>query len=96
MPIHTDILNTKAGKVTKVTLTNKHHLSLTLLSYAASIYQIKVQDDIISVSPEDIETFIETNMNYGKTIGRQSGRTSIQPFMINDQTYQLVSNIKSN
>ena len=95
MIIHQETLKTSVGPVVKVTLTTERKLRLTLLSYAASIYDINLNGQTLTVSPTDIETFIKTNMNYGKTIGRMSGRTSIKPFVIGSETYQLVSNINS-
>jgi len=91
MEIKISDIQTSKGIIQKIVLENDHHMHVELLSYGASIYQIQIDGKDKCVGPTDIEDFMTSQLYYGKTIGRMSGRISTQPFLLNDQMHQIHS-----
>ena len=86
-------IETSFGIIDQVILQNPNGLCVTTIAYAASIYEIKYQEEIITAHPESIEAFLNAKLNYGRTMGRTSGRTHLSPFTIEGHTYQVSKNI---
>lgn len=86
-------IHTTFGIIDQVIQQNPNGLCVTTLSYAASIYEIRYQDEMITAHPESIDAFLNAKLNYGRTMGRTSGRTHLSPFTIEGHSYQVSKNI---
>ncbi len=79
----------KKENISLITLSNNTNFEVTLSSIGASIYDIKLNNKSLVLTPSDFKEFI-TNTGYnGKTVGRYSGRISHGECKINDTTYFL-------
>jgi len=94
MLISKSSLVTSKGEVLFITLENNHGYKTILCSYGASIYQVIHQNNegieqLLNLTPENIEDFLVSPAYFGKTIGRVSGRLFGPNYKILDQTYPL-------
>lgn len=85
-----DVLNAK--KVEFITIANDTGLEVTLSSYGASIYQIKLDLEEMTLTPKQFDTFYHNGKYYGLTIGRIAGRIKQGQLIVNDKVYQLEQN----
>jgi aldose 1-epimerase len=81
------------GEVEYVELKNKNDMRVTLSSYGAAITKIYVankdqREILVTMQSTDLNDFNVSKQNYGKTIGRYSGRILTKPFHLNNETYQ--------
>lgn len=88
MTIHKETIAREGELITMLTLNNQSGFIVKLCSFAASIYSISFKDRVITLQPNNLDDFIKTNMNYGKTIGPLAGRTHKSPYQINRITYR--------
>jgi len=84
---------TNVGEVEYVELINKNKTRVLLQTYGASIVKINVtnkdgRDILVSMQSSDLNDFNVSKQNYGKTIGRYSGRILTKPFHLNNETYK--------
>lgn len=99
------VIRTKFGQVDgedvyKYTIENVNKTRISILTYAATWQNFEVYEDgkyhsLISHF-DDLQSYIETPFQVGKTVGRVAGRIGQAKFMINGQTYQLSPNNQTN
>lgn len=83
-------VHTSLGSVKQLDI-QKGDLSLSLLSYGASIYRLSYKNRCVTVQPNTIEDFMKANFFYGKTIGRTAGRLILPSFRIDDNEYPITA-----
>jgi len=99
------VTRTKFGQVDgedvyKYTIENSNKTRISVLTYAAAWQNFEVYEDgeyhsLISHF-DDLQSYIETPFQVGKTVGRVAGRIGKARFMINGKTYQLTPNNQTN
>ncbi len=87
----------KVKNVTFLTLNNEQGMEVTLCTFGASIYNLKVIDrnhkmESIVLTPSYLEDFYKSTGYYGKCIGRFSGRIDKGNCTIHHQKYELEKN----
>lgn len=72
----TQITNYKHNQddVSFITIKNKNGLEVVLSTFGASIYSIKFNEQFLTYSPRDIETFLTSDSFFGKSVGPICGR----------------------
>lgn len=75
-----------------ITISNDVGLEVTLSNFGASIYQLKMDLEEMTLTPKEFETFYHNNKYYGLTIGRIAGRVPNGLLKVNEQIYQLEQN----
>ncbi|CAJ1176289.1 aldose 1-epimerase [Companilactobacillus paralimentarius DSM 13238 = JCM 10415] len=77
-------------------ITNKNQTSISIISYAATWQNFEVVEDGKKHSLiehfDNLEDYIKTPYQVGKTIGRVAGRIKDATFKINDESYQMEQN----
>lgn len=92
-------MNIKIEKVLNsnfISIKNKLGLEVVLCSFGASIYEIKINDVLMNISPKDKIEFLNSNAYFGKTIGRISGRIKDGILNFNNKEYKLSQNEGNN
>lgn len=99
------VTKTKFGQVNgedvyKYTIENANKTRISVLTYAATWQNFEVYEDgkyhsLISHF-DDLQSYIDTPFQVGKTVGRVAGRIGKARFMINGHTYQLAPNNQTN
>jgi aldose 1-epimerase len=84
---------TNVGEIEYVELKNKNDMRVTLSTYGAAIINIHLKNKdgreiLVTMQSSDLNDFNISKQNYGKTIGRYSGRILTKPFKLNNETYQ--------
>lgn len=74
-----------------ITIRN-NHLEVTLSDLGASIYSIKYNDDLLTLTPNNKEDFLHSNIYHGKTVGRVANRIKGNEIKIGDEIYKLQNN----
>jgi aldose 1-epimerase len=87
-------MNTSKGEILFITLENNNGFKIVLCSYGASIYQVMYinhegVEELLNLTPKNIEDFLVSPAYFGKTIGRVSGRLFGPDFKILDKVYPL-------
>lgn len=87
----------KITDVSFIKLVNKLGLEVTLSTFGASFYDIKMKDkndnlESIILTPKNLDDFYFTDAYYGKAIGRYSGRIDDSKCEINGVMYNLERN----
>ncbi|SEQ65843.1 aldose epimerase family protein [Piscibacillus halophilus] len=85
------------NKWTEYTLTNDHHVSISLLDYGATITKWLAPDqdgqiENIVLSYDDYDMYEENPLFLGSVIGRVAGRIKNASFTVNQTTYHLEQN----
>lgn len=84
-------------EVTKITLTGKNGVSVSILSFGATLHEFMVPDRDgnlvdIAVSYENLSDYEERPNYWGATIGRYANRIAGGRFTLDGKTYQLPQN----
>ncbi|WP_125588731.1 aldose epimerase family protein [Companilactobacillus jidongensis] len=101
MPVtRTEFGQVDGEDVYKYTIENSNKTRISILTYAATWQNFEVYEDgeyhsLISHF-DDLQSYIKTPFQVGKTVGRVAGRIGKAKFMINGKTYQLTPNNQSN
>lgn len=94
--VKTKFGETNGEEVSLYKITNKNQTSISLLSYAATWQNFEVVEDGTKHSLiehfDNLNDYIATPYEVGKTIGRVAGRITNAHFQINDVDYQLTPN----
>lgn len=88
--IHIQHIKTSLGTIQQIDI-QKGDLSLSLLTYGASVYRLSYKKRHITVEPHSIEDFMKAKFFYGKTIGRTAGRLILPSFKIDQHEYPITS-----
>ncbi len=85
---------TSVGDVTLFRIKNSNQFEVVLCSYGASIYEVnQIHEDgsfdILTLTPESFEDFLQSSAYYGKTIGPTSGRLFGPEVTLFGQTYPI-------
>ncbi|MFC6322421.1 aldose epimerase family protein [Companilactobacillus baiquanensis] len=88
------------GPVYLYKIENKHKTQLNVLSYAATWQDFKVVENGITHSLishfDNLDDYIKTPYQVGKTVGRVAGRIGHASFKLDDKNYHLPANDGSN
>ncbi|QNE04305.1 aldose epimerase family protein [Croceicoccus marinus] len=84
-------------EVTKITLTGRNGVSVSILTLGATLHEFMVPDrdgnvEDILVSYEDLSDYAEAPNYWGATIGRYANRIAGGTFTLDGKTYQLTQN----
>lgn len=82
-------VQTSKGNIQFFIITTPDGFEITLSNFGASIYKIKHQQNTLTLTPTDIESFLTSTSYFGKTVGRTCGRLSTPSFMIDDNAYAV-------
>lgn len=85
---HEKNILTQVGPIERITIERKN-MSVTLISYGAAVYSIKVDGREVSVRPEELNDFLTSDFDYGKTIGRTAGRLIAPSYEIDGISYPV-------
>ncbi|GEO63102.1 aldose epimerase family protein [Companilactobacillus nantensis] len=98
--VKTNFGETNGQEVSLYKITNKNQTSISVLSYAATWQNFEVVEDGVKRSLierfDNLNDYIKTPYEVGKTIGRVAGRITKAHFSINDVGYQLQPNDGAN
>jgi Galactose mutarotase and related enzymes len=87
---------TDGKEVSLYKITNKNQTSISVLSYAATWQNFEVVEDGVKHSLiehfDNLNDYVKTPYEVGKTIGRVAGRITKAHFQINNVDYQLTPN----
>lgn len=72
-----------------IKISNSNNFNVSLLDYGASIYNIYLDNKLLTVCPKDISYLLFPGSPYGKTIGRIAGRIENAQIDIDGTIYQL-------
>ena len=80
-----------------INVDNENGLQVTLCSFGASLYDIKVKDynnnlESVILTPKDLNDFKYSTAYYGKSVGRYAGRISNGKCIIDNKSYNLALN----
>lgn len=83
------------------TLTNKNGVSLTAMTYGATVTDITVPDKDgnrknIILAPDSLDDYVTHRPYYGATIGRVAGRIANGKFALDGKHYHLIQNEGTN
>ena len=79
-----------------INITNDVGLEVTLSNFGASIYQIKLDLEEMTLTPKYFDTFFHNTKYYGLTVGRIAGRMKNGILKVGDKQYQLEQNEGTN
>ncbi len=85
---HEKNIQTQVGPIERITF-NRHGMEVTLISYGAAVYSIKINGKEVSVRPEELNDFLTSDFDYGKTIGRTAGRLICPSYEIDGIHYPV-------
>ncbi len=88
MTIESKIVN----EVTFLSVKNEAGMEVTLSSFGAGIYQIKIDDVPMLAGHKDLNQWMKDSGYHGKCVGRIAGRIPSGLLKFNDKTYQLDQN----
>lgn len=91
------IIKNKVKDISFIKLDNENGMEVTLCSFGASIYDLKVIDnnqklESIVLYPSNLDDFLYSDGYYGKCVGRFSGRIDEALCSINGRKYSLEKN----
>lgn len=75
-----------------ITLKNATGLELELCNLGASIYKIKLNGDVMTMTLKNKDDFFKVENYHGKTLGRVGNRIKNGTFTIDDKVYKLKAN----
>jgi aldose 1-epimerase len=78
------------GEYSQVILKRKG-IEVTLFSYGASLYSLKINNQEMTFRPDDLHEFFASEFYYGKTVGRTAGRLIAPSYTIDGVTYPVTS-----
>lgn len=84
------------NKISFITFKNDLGLEVTFTNYGASIYSIRFKDELLTLSPSELDDFYTSPAYFGKTIGRIALRIKEGKLDIDGKTYQLDTNERGN
>lgn len=93
--MNVDMLSAKHG-IRFITVTNDVGMEITLCSFGASIYQLKMDLENMVLTPKNFDLYFNNTTYYGMSVGRIAGRVPNGQLVINDKTYQLEQNERTN
>lgn len=83
-------------KIKGISIINDVGLEVVFSDLGASIYQIKYNNEIMTLTPKNFKDFVRDDIYYGKTIGPVANRIKDGLVTINDKTYQMEKNEGNN
>ncbi|MFP4187605.1 MAG: galactose-1-epimerase, partial [Acholeplasmataceae bacterium] len=94
MRIETKAIATSVGETERVTLENDQGMIVELNGFGAAIRRIAVPDEKgdpvdMLVAPETTDDFLTSELYYGKTIGRASGRLFAPSYEIDGRSFPV-------
>lgn len=83
--------------VYEYTLTNRHGMSVNVITYGATVQSIVVPDkngqlEDVALGFDDLQGYVENSPYFGATIGRYGNRIAGGQFEIDGETYQIPTN----
>lgn len=92
-----ELIELRGQAVTLITLKNSNQIELKLLSYGATMVELRVPDrwgqvENVVLTYENYGDYIENPAYFGATIGRTAGRMQGGQFTLDGRTYQLNQN----
>mgnify|MGYP003303825311 CR=1 FL=1 len=87
--------------IQEYTLTNRHGVSLSAMTYGAAVTAIRVPDkngllQNIVLGYDNVDEYVSHRPFYGATVGRVAGRIDKGKFTLEGKNYQLETNEKGN
>ena len=82
-------VNTKVGQVKLITITNEEGMKIVFTSFGAAIYNLSINDKLLSAQEDELDAFLTSGRFHGKTIGRTCGRIKNGKIKINEKTYSI-------
>lgn len=82
-------VNTKVGLVKLITIKNDVGMEIIFTSFGAAIYNLRINDKLLSAQEDSLDAFLTSGRFHGKTIGRTCGRIKKGKIKINDKIYSI-------
>lgn len=87
--INISAVNTKVGLVKLITVTNNCGMKIVFTSFGAAIYNLCVNNKLLSAQEDNLDDFLTSGKFHGKSIGRTCGRIKNGEIQINDKVYLI-------
>lgn len=87
----------KGGQVFKLTLTNEHHVSVSVITLGSTLYEINIPDENgesrnLVLNYEHSEDYLKNPFYVCMAIGRVAGRIADGKLVVNNNAYNLPTN----